>query len=684
MNTFTPTPLIAALGLALGGPPAALAAGPVDTSQWACTSCPFEAPGVTGAVQAGVADVSAASARHGDYTGLGDRGVIGQLGGEFRFRDAEGLHAEGEAADLGLDVRSLRLRGGKEGVVSLRFGYSEIDHQISDGAFSAYRGIGTDTLTLPAGATLQPVGIGFKRKRLEAGARADLSPGLSARVDIRHDERHGTQRTAGAFFTSAAQLLAPVNDMTEQIEMAATYRARAWHVTLGYLGSLYHNEAPSLTWANPFTPLVAGADTGQLARAPRNTLHQLSASAAWAISPALRAAGDLAWGRITQDATFLPATVNTGLAAGALPVQSLDGVVDTFNASARLAAQASERLRLTATYAHDARDNRTGSHDWPAVSTDMFVGATPRTNTSYRFTRDRLRLGADLRGAGSLRASVGLDGDLRSRTHQEVVSTREATVWARVGGAPVEGLSLALKLAHGQRGHSTYGTVPTLDPAENPLLRKFYLADRQRDSVTLRADVTPSQAVSLGFDAGIHADDYSESAVGLLSGQGREFGVDLGLVISDDTRLNAYAQIEKVRSNQASSQAGAQPDWLSRVRDVAETAGLRLTHRMLRGQLEISADAAQSRTRSDLTVVNGVDSVYPTAMTHRDTVKLNGTWHWRKDLSLLGGLGYERYTSRDWHLDGVQTGTVPDLLSLGIASPRHEVTVLSVGARYQF
>ena len=45
-----------------------------------------------------------------------------------------------------------------------------------------------------------------------------------------------------------------------------------------------------------------------------------------------------------------------------------------------------EGLRLTASYDRDSRDNKTPVRSYPVVTTDMLVGATPRSNTGWRST----------------------------------------------------------------------------------------------------------------------------------------------------------------------------------------------------------------------------------------------------------------------------------------------------------
>ena len=697
MRTLRPLFLLGAVGTLSTAAGSALAA--VDTSQWKCESCPFEKPGTSGTVDLGVGLVSEDSAKFGDSTGLDRKGGFLVAGGAARYRGERGLYGSVAASDLGLDARSLAAEVGKEGLYSLRLGYAEIPHRLSDTATTPFLGAGGGVLTLPAGfpavdtagmplaSTLQPVGLGFKRSRFDAGVAWIAGDNWTHRVSLRHDVRDGTQRIAGSFFSTASHLVMPVDQVSDQFEFSTSYFSRRLQASLGYQVSLFRNGTDSLTWTNPFTPVAPGAVTGQLALAPDNQFHQIVGSAGYDISSWIRASGEFAVGRMTQDAAYVAPTLNATLAATlpALPAQSLHGRVDTFNGSAKLTATPTDRLRVNASYAREVRDNRTSGQSYPAVSTDAFLGAVPRVNQPFSFKQDRFKLNADYRGPGSLKASVGADQDDTQRTLQEVVTTRETTLWGRVGAQARENLSLSLKLAHAQRSHSTYGVATWVDPPENPLLRKYNLAERRRDSAGLRADVAVGENVTIGLTVDVANDDYTQSTIGLLDGRSIDVGGDVSVAVSDQTQLHLFAQAERIRSRQAGSQAFGPADWWARSKDAVDLFGLGVKHTALKGKLEIGADLTFSRSHSDVTVDAGASGpLFPTATTALDSLKVHATYRLKENLSLTGSWWYENYDAQDWRLDGVQPATIWNLLAFGEQPPRYRVNVVAVALRYRF
>ena len=695
MKIFSSLHLLAALGVLSA---ATAASAQVDTSRWKCETCPYP-KGTTGSVDVGLADVSSASSKFGDYTGLQRQGVSAVVDGSVSRRGDDGYYADLSGADLGLDSRRVSGQAGREGLYSLRIGYTEIPRHLTEGASTPFLGSGGNVLTLPGGypagntagmplaSTLQPIELGYTYKRFDLGASLIGGEEWSYRFNVRRDTRDGTKPISGSFFSTASQFAAPVNESTNQLEVGINYATKRLQATLSYQLSIYRNENDGVTWSNPCFPVVAGASTGQLALPPDNHFQQVVATAGYDITPTIRASADFAYGRMTQDAAYLAPTQNAALAptVPALPSQSLDGRANTFNGGAKLTAAPMEGLRLMASYHRDRRENRTPVESYPTVTTDMILEQTPRSNTPFSFTQDRFQLVGDYRRPGSLRWSAAAEQDYRQRTYQEVVKTRESTVWGKVTGQARENLSLSLKLAHSWRDNSTYGTSNWFGYSENPLLRKFYLADRVRDSAEARADFAFNEKVSLGVTADYANDDYKNSAVGLTSARSFNLAADLTVAVSEQTQVHVFAQGQWISSDQSGSQAFAGPDWTGRVKDRFDVLGVGVKHSAMANKLDIGADLTISRSHSDVAVdINATAPPFPTATTQLDSLKFYATYKLRDNLWLSGSYWFEHYDSQDWQYEGILPATIPNLVALGAQPPRYNVNVFRLALRYRF
>ena len=695
MKIHSPLFLLAALGvLSVPG----MAAAAPDTSRWKCETCPYP-KGTTGAVDVGAWYATDDSPTFGNYTGLGERGAYLDLGGNLMHRGESGYYADLLATDLGIDTRFVDGQAGREGLYNLRVSYGEIPRYFAEGARTPFLGSGGGVLTLPGGvgfpaadtasmplaATLQPVELGYEARRFDLGGSWIGQENWTYRVDLRRDVRDGTKPTAGSFFSTASQLAAPVDHTTDQLELAASYATRQLQATVAYQLSQFRNGVDALTWDNPFTP-VNGATQGQLAQAPDNEFHQLFGSIGYQVMPELRASADIAIGRGTQNAAFLPSTLNPGLAPAVpgLPAASLGGRTDTYNGNVKLTYMPMDDLRVNAIYAWDVRDNRTPVRSYPMVSTDIFLRAEPVQNTPFDLTQNRFKLNADYRGVEDWKLNGGIDWDQRKRNYHAAVTTRETTLWGRASVQALDNLGLAFKLAYGDRDPSTYGIAHWF-PEQNPLMRKVNLAARQRGVAEARADWAVSDELSVALVADYTKDDYDKTVIGLSEARTMNLAADISYALSEETSLYGFAQGQKMDSRQTGSQVFAAPDWTGTVKDEFGVLGLGVKHAAIPDKLDIGADISFARGRSAMSVQTGVgEPPYPTARTSLDVLKIYANYRMSESMSILGSLWYEAYDSIDWRLDGVQPDTAFNLLSFGNQAPKYHQTVLRVALRYQF
>jgi MtrB/PioB family decaheme-associated outer membrane protein len=668
----------------------------VDTSKWECKLCKFE-KGVSGTVELGVGHVSDSSFKFGEYNGLQKQGAYFIGNGSARFRGADAAYWDVDAANLGLDTRSLDAEGGRQGSYKLLLNYQELPHFVSDSAQTPFIGSGGAALTLPAGypagttglmplaGTLQSVDLETKRKKLGIGASWTPPGAWKYAVSYRHQTRDGTKGTAGSFFVNAAQLVAPVDYETDQIDASASYTGAKLQAKIAYYGSTFRNSDASLTWQNPYTMLAfPGAVAGQLALPPDNQFHQLSASLGYQFTDRTRASADIAYGRMTQNDTFLAQTLNTTLAVPAMTRSSLDGRANVLNAKLELNSAVTDQLRLKAAYTRNDRDNRTQQAATAWVTTDMFLAA-PRTNLPYSFTQDKLKLRADYKATPRTKASVGYDYDSIQRTFQEVDRTRENTFWGKIASRAMDNVDLTLKLGRGKRSKSDYVAVAAITPPENPLLRKFNMADRTRDSAEVRVDIAATDSINIGLRADASKDDYSESSIGLTSGKELNVDADVSMMLTAQTSVHLFANYQKIKSNQAGSQTFSTPDWSGENQDTFKLFGVGVKHAAIKDKLDLGADFTVTRSRGTIRVnTAATNSVFPDLSTSRDSLKLYAIYRLEDNVSLRGGYWYERYDSENWMIDGVAPNTIPNVLTFGEQSPRYRVHVFAASVRYDF
>ncbi len=665
-----------------------------DTSKWKCSFCEFEEEGRSGLLDLGLGYVSDDSFKFGEYNGLEEKGayLIGNMTGRYRGEDA--AYVDLSVTDLGLDTRTLGVEGGKQGRYKLFLKYSELPHNISDTAQTPFSGAGGSSLLYTG--VLRGEDLDTKRKRIDLGGSLIPFTHWEYDVKFRHETKDGQRGTAGSFFFSAAQLVLPVDYTTDQVDVSAAYSSGKWQAKLAYYGSLFKSDEESLTWQNPYppvgTPLYDGPGTGQLALPPSNQFHQIVLSSGYQFNDRTRAMGEVAIGRMTQDERFLPVTTNASLlsstvAPGPLPRNSLDGQVDTLNVNLKVVSAPIDKLRLNAAYTYNDRNNKTPQSGYEWVTTDMSPNQA-RINQPYSFTRNLFNLSADYRLPRYAKLGAGYDYDNYKRNLQDFDETDEQTLWGKVSANAGEYVDWMFKYAHAQRDVSTYDPNPVIDPPQNPLMRKYNMADRDRDTVGFHTGITPMERLTVGVGIDYAWDDYSKSLVGLLDGEQGDVSADASLVLTDKATLTFFANRELIKSNQGGSQTTPTiQDWSARNRDTIDTAGVGIKYRA-NEKLDLGADYSASRSTGEISIRDasfaGSSQSFPDLTTELDSVRIYGTYQLKPAVALRATYWYERYDSDDWTVDGVAPLTIPNVITLGQDSPTYHVNAVSLSVRYSF
>ncbi len=687
--------MVAAMILSAPARTVAQDAPAVDTSKWVCKYCPFE-EGFDANAELGAGYVSDDSFKFGEYTGLTDQGgfVIGNA--TARYRSKEGSWLDLTLKDLGIDTRSLDAEGGKQGSYRLSFGYKELPHNITDTALSPFLGLGSRSLTLPPGwvpgattgtmpslaTSLTGVDLETKRRTVDLGAAFTRAVHWEFAVAFRHEEKTGTLGTAGSFVFNSSQLGMPVQYDTNQMTVSAAYSRSRLQVRFAYYGSIFKNDDEALTWANPYVPLVPGATVGLRALAPSNEFHQLVVSAGYEFNKNTHATADIAFGRMTQDDAFLPYTINASLTTQPLPRSSLDGRVDTMTGNLKITSALTDKLRFNAAFTYDDRNNQTPQAIYDGITTDV-MPAVPRTNLPYSSTHTLARVDGGYALTRSLRIDAGCDFDEYERDLQEVNRTHEDTCWGKATARANDRMDIMLKGSHALRTISNYTAVAEIVSPENPLMRKYNMADRDRDLVELRVDVALSERISLGLESNLSWDNYGKSVIGLLDSRSGAVAADAAFTLSENTTASCYLSHEQIESTQANAEfiPGA-PLWFASNKDTIETAEAGIRHRASE-KLDIGADYTYSRSTGEIDM-KGALVGFPDLTSRLSSAKLYATYRPKKRLSLRLTYWYENYQSEDWSVDGVTPSTIPNVMSLGQGSPSYNISVVSLSGRYQF
>jgi MtrB/PioB family decaheme-associated outer membrane protein len=667
----------------------------VDTSKWVCKYCPFDT-GFSLTPDLGLGYVSDDSAKFGEYTGLNEQGAYVVADADGRYRGEDGLWLDLSAVDLGLDSRYIGVEAGRQGRYEVHLSYKQLPHNISDTTVSPFSGFGTGSLTLPStwvpGATtdamsaldgsLHEVDFETERRLFDLGAALTPVKHWAFAINVRHEEKTGTRGTGGSFVFNDARFPMPFDYKTDQFDVSAAYNVARFQARIAYYASIFRNEDRALVWANPYVPLAVGGTAGQLALAPGNQFHQVTLSAGYRITERTQLTADVAFGRMTQDEAFLPYTINPSLTTQPLPRNSLNGRVDTLTGKLRIASTLTDRLRVNASVSYNDRNNRTPQAVYDPIVTDTAPGE-PRTNLPYSFERSVASVDGAYAWTPDITLYAGCSFDEYKRDLQEVARTREGSCWGKAGLQTNDVATISLTWTHSQRTGSDYVPNAYDTPLQNPLMRIYYMADRDRDAVKLRLDGSPGPRFEFGVEANVTWDWYYNSVIGLLDGRSWAAAADCAWMFSEKASATCYLSHEQIRSSQANAEfLASAPLWFGENKDTIDTAGVGIKVNA-NDKLDFGLDYTYSRSTGE-TVIQSATVGFPDLTTRLGSARLYVNYAPKQKLSLRLSYWYEDYRTEDWAVDGVTPSTIDNVLSLGQESPSYNVNVVTLSCRYEF
>lgn len=676
-----------------------------DFEQWPCRFCPFPEKGVEGNVDAAALHVSDDSARFGDYTGLDEKGAYVNADADVLYRAGGGYAVGLKAQDLGLDSRELALRVGRQGTWTVDLSWDELPRRLDDSVRTPYDGLGSGRLTLPSSwirgnftndftaldATLRDFDLGWDRETLGLGVEFIQSKQLRYEIDWTQQTKQGRGLTWGSFLGTAEDLVKPLDYQTDQVDAAVVYAGDNWNVRVGYFASFFSNKDTALTWENPFN----GPNVGLMAMAPDNSFQQAQLSGSYRFSAwdtTLNAS--YAQGRMEQSDALVGYTINPAITTQALPADSFDGEADTTAINLRLTTRPTDRLRLSTEYRYNERDNTSRQYEWAIIQADSFP-SVPFVNPVYSFENRDLSLQGDYQFSRRFQAAAGWGQKVRERDFQNVDRTDEDSVWGRLRFRPFSEMTLSLRAENASRDASEYLQLPSIGPGadQNPLLRKYYMADRERDLFQVQADLAPGERGSVSLRYERAQDDYEESPVGLVATDYDQFSADASLQLWSDLVATVFYSRENYDSDTIGAGSfavpnTALPNWAGRTRDRHDVQGLALNWPGLReGKLDLRADWTRADTTGDITIANPLGtagSPFPTLSSELSGVELMADYHLNPRWSLSLGYRWEQFSADDWAKDGVNEATIGNVLTFGAETLDYNVNVFLLGFRYNF
>jgi len=667
-------------------------------------------------IELGIAYVSDDAYKFGRYNGMQTQGAF--VIGDIKIREfyEDGYFWSLRGTNLGLESRYLHLEGGLQGSYKLFLEYDELPNYKSNTVKTPFSGIGSNNLTLPTGfdinnnlnTNLDSFKLQTQRERIKVGAILTPKTHWQFDIDFSHENKKGVDASGAAIANGRSQIIGntttsllaePVDQDTDLVNAILSYAGDNGQVDFKYHVSIFNNKINSLNWQNPLPApplaIAAAPASGSMSLDPDNEFHQLSLTGGYTLPYKSRLTGFVSVGRMTQNQRFQPYTVNPTVTAAALPVNSLDGEVWLTSAQLKLSSRPVSRLRLNAELRHNERDNKTSVASYDYVVLDSFIKSnvtgTTVQNRPYSYKNSRIKLDANYRfnAITSLRGGYKYNEMKRSYTNVEREDTEENTLFAKWKIKAHTTVDLAFFGEANSRDGSEYQPLNL----ENPALRKYNLADRDRIKLGTTIDYMATDKLFLSARFDYNEDDYRNSIIGLTEATQRVYTLDFSYQPRHNITTYGYYTYEIIDSSQTSedvSPTSSTDLWNASFEDTFNTVGIGAKWTGP-GKWDLGTDIIYSTADGniDMQDINnpGTEVQYPNTKTDLTSVKLWANYNHSKTLSYKLGFQFEDYSADNWAVDDLQAydpAAAENILLLGNETLDYNVYVVSASASYKY
>ena len=278
--------------------------------------------------------------------------------------------------------------------------------------------------------------------------------------------------------------------------------------------------------------------------------------------------------------------------------------------------------------------------------------------------------------------------------------TDERTLWGKLKWKHTPaGLDGWIRAGYVTRDGSGYN--PDVDSynlyIDNPLLRKYNLADLERNEIRMLFNYTPLQRLTLSANLAYSEDEYTESLIGLTEAENSSATLEASYAATDQVTTYAYYTRDLIESEQAGRETppstteasfseNHQANWYADIRDTMDNFGIGTQWQDALPKFDLGADYVYAHSQGESVLVHPDATPLPSIVTDLYSLKLWARYRQSPQLSYKLSYWRDRFSSEDWALDGVTptSSDYPTSLFMVSDSPDYDVDIVMLSLRYSF
>src|SRR5262252_1344364 len=409
---------------------------------------------------------------------------------------------------------------------------------------------------------------------------ATPTPQIDVKGAFTSTRHRGELPWGGSFgFSNDVEVALPYDSRTNDLTIGTEWTNNRSMLRVAYDGSWFDNLDPTLVWDSPLRltdSASSGPGSGQMNLWPTNNAQTISGAGYAKFPHRTQITGAISYGVWNNNEPLLPFTINSALPQIPLPRPTADAGAHVFSANANLVTRPLPDWDFTARIREYHYSNQ-----MPATTITNYVSYDTSINQSltngpelYAHSRTNVDGDATFTGlkplgltAGFSRNETGYDARIFGGTTENVLRLSADAVGS-------QWTTFHAKYEYGHRTGSGLNEDLLVQIGEQPDMRHYDLANRNRNQLTAIVDMVPNDQWTFSVSGGLGKDSYPDSYFGLQEttfrtfSAGADFHLPNGFGGGGTYNFERYGGLQQSRSADSSTFDDPTRNWTT---DTAET-----------------------------------------------------------------------------------------------------------------
>lgn len=546
--------------------------------------------------------------------------------------------------------------------------YKEQARYVASNGLTPYSNTNNNTLLLPSDWLTNPnqfktFNLELERKTLAFDYRYRSKSAWKPRLSVSQEEKEGTKITAGYSNYQVALLPNNVDYTTTKLSTGVSYSSPNFSSDIAYNYIEFDNNNTQLNWQSPFT-----ANQEFTSLAPDNEFHQLAVKLRFKDDNTHYFASGY-YSQATQDEDFITSTIVT-------PVKSLDAQVNETNIKLKVVHNYNRKTRFSAKASFRERNNTTDQYQF-----------AERYNQVNDYRNNKLELMAQFKQFDNFNLKISGELIEKDRPNQQREEIDEKIFKVSLKEKAFDTFDASIDYSYSSRDGSAFKEDEYALSVQNDELRRFNLADRNKNQIKSWFGYSHSPAFNVDVNAYYSKDDYKDTEVGLTEGEDK--GVELSFSgVMSKVAWQVYWSKEEIAYKQSGSDNLATANWWSKTNNDSKQYGFNVgMPNLIEDLLSLALDYnyAEGQVNQSVTQGRSIDlSDYPENNYEQHRVDLHLNYTLSETSQLSGHVIYERNNDVDYFYHNVDIATLPNVMTPGIIGNNYNNTFLSLKYKREF